>query len=150
MIRDNSPVLTDEEARAALEKCIEQVRRNLGEFTTSSQNHSSVNNFYPQCKNDQWTTGFWPGEIWLAYEYTKDEAFKNAALEHVKSMNYRIENKISSTTVPLVYVPLEIFLRFNSLHHGIKNQKNTMTIKTIEIQRKLFLIEYGRLGNNLA
>ena len=95
MIRDNSPVLTDEEARAALEKCIEQVRRNLGEFTTSSQNHSSVNNFYPQCKNDQWTTGFWPGEIWLAYEYTNDEAFKNAALEHVKSMNYRIENKIS-------------------------------------------------------
>lgn len=95
MINEKSPVLTDEEARVALEKCIEQVRRNLGEFTTKSQNHSSVNNFYPACENNQWTTGFWPGEIWLAYEYTKDEAFKNAALEHVKSMNFRIENKIS-------------------------------------------------------
>lgn len=95
MIKDNSPVLTDEEARAALEKCVEQVRRNLPQFTENSQNHSSVNNFYPVCKNDQWTTGFWPGEIWLAYEYTGDEAFKNAALEHVKSMDYRIQNKIA-------------------------------------------------------
>ena len=28
--------------------------------------------------NTEWTNGFWTGEIWLAYELTKDEAFKEA------------------------------------------------------------------------
>ena len=26
--------------------------------------------------NTEWTNGFWTGEVWLAYELTKDEEFK--------------------------------------------------------------------------
>lgn len=36
----------------------------------------------------------WPGEIWLSYERTGDEAFKKAALTLVDSFMYRIEHKI--------------------------------------------------------
>ncbi len=95
MINENSLAITDEEAKSALEKCVEQVRRNLPEFTQKSQNHSSVKNFYPSCENNQWTCGFWPGEIWLSYEASKDEEFKKSGLVHVQSMKNRIENKIS-------------------------------------------------------
>lgn len=95
MIKENSPTITNQEAQNALNLCVEQVRRNLKDFTNVSQNHSSVNNFYPSCKNDQWTCGFWPGEVWLSYEATGDAEFMNCGLVHVQSMKNRIENKIS-------------------------------------------------------
>ena len=58
------------------------------------QNHSSVNDIYPGCANNQWTCGFWPGEIWLAYEATGDEKFKTAALIQVDSFADRIARKV--------------------------------------------------------
>ena len=65
--------MTDAEARQALADACKQVETNLPLYTYQCQNHSSVNNIYPGCANDQWTCGFWPGEIWLAYEATGEE-----------------------------------------------------------------------------
>ena len=79
----------------ALDEAASQVRRNLPFFTYQCQNHSSVNAVYPPCENDQWTCGFWPGEVCLAYEHTQDPVFLYAA--HILSESFlkRIENKIS-------------------------------------------------------
>ena len=88
------PVLTDAQAAAALDSAVEQVRVNLPLYTDHCQNHSSVNNIYPACDNNQWTCGFWPGEVWLSYERTGDEAFKRTAMTLVKSFDHRIRNKI--------------------------------------------------------
>ncbi len=88
------PRITPEEVSAALDIAAKQVRRNLPKFTYSCQNHSSVNGFYAPCENNQWTCGFWPGEIWLAYEYTGDPVMKYAALILVESFLHRIENRI--------------------------------------------------------
>ena len=90
-----NPELTIEEAKAALDVAAAQVEKNLPEFLDSCQNHSSVGNIYPKCNNDQWTCGFWPGEVWLAYEHTGKELFKDAALHMVDSFDHRIRNKIS-------------------------------------------------------
>ena len=90
-----NPELTIEEAKAALDVAAAQVERNLPEFLDSCQNHSSVNNVYPKCNNDQWTCGFWPGEVWLAYEHTGKDLFKDAALHMVDSFDHRIRNKIA-------------------------------------------------------
>jgi len=92
---ENKLELTIAEAKAALDVAAEQVERNLAEFTDSCQNHSSVNNIYPKCDNDQWTCGFWPGEVWLSYEHTGKKVFKDAALHMVDSFDYRIRNKIA-------------------------------------------------------
>ncbi len=89
-----NPVLTRDQAAAALDTAVALVRQNLPLFTEHCQNHSSVNDIYPPCENNQWTCGFWPGEIWLAYERTGDEAFKTAALKLADSFSYRIEQKI--------------------------------------------------------
>lgn len=91
----NKPAITGEEATAALKTASQQVRRNLPDFTYCCQNHSSVNNFYPPCTNDQWTCGFWPGEIWLSYEFTGDPVFKYAALIQTEDFLHRMENHIS-------------------------------------------------------
>ena len=86
--------MTDAEARQALADACKQVETNLPLYTYQCQNHSSVNNIYPGCANDQWTCGFWPGEIWLAYEATGDEKFKTAALIQVDSFADRIARKV--------------------------------------------------------
>ncbi len=89
------PVLTENEAEKALDTAIAIVRQNLPMFTHRCQNHSSVNDVYPACENDQWTCGFWPGEVWLAYERTGEDAFRSTALTLVESFLARIENKVA-------------------------------------------------------
>ncbi len=91
----HNPELTIEEAKKALDTAAAQVKRNLPVFTEHCQNHSSVDNFYTTCNNDQWTCGFWPGEVWLAYEHTGEEEFKQAALHMIDSFDHRIRNKIA-------------------------------------------------------
>ncbi len=92
--KNNMPAITDPQAQKALDDAVAQVRRNLPGFTHSCQNHSSIKNFYPPCENDQWTCGFWPGEIWLSYERTKDDDFRQSGETLVQSFLSRIQNKI--------------------------------------------------------
>lgn len=93
-----SPVLpiSDAEAIAALDTAVAQVRRNLPQFTYRAQNHSSTGNFYPPVENTQWTAGFWPGEIWLAFEHTSEKIFRYAAQIQVQSFLDRIERRIET------------------------------------------------------
>lgn len=70
--------ITDEQTLAPLDRAVEQVRLNLPLYAGKCQNHSSVDGIYPACENDQWTCGFWPGEIWLACERTGEDAFRRA------------------------------------------------------------------------
>ncbi|MGO6983035.1 glycoside hydrolase family 88 protein [Rhizobium leguminosarum] len=88
--------ITDPEVKAALDLAVEQIRRNLPQFTHASQNHSSVGNFYPAVANDQWTAGFWPGELWLAFEHSGETVFRDAAQVQVQSFLHRIVNRIET------------------------------------------------------
>ncbi len=87
---------TDAQVAQALDVAVAQVRANLPHFTYRAQNHSSVNNVYPAVENDQWTAGFWPGEIWLAYEATGDKTFRHAGQILVQSFLHRIVNRIET------------------------------------------------------
>ncbi|WSG99352.1 glycoside hydrolase family 88 protein (plasmid) [Rhizobium johnstonii] len=88
--------ITDQEVKAALDLAVEQIRGNLPQFTHASQNHSSVGNFYPAVANDQWTAGFWPGELWLAFEHSGEAVFRDAAQVQVQSFLHRIVNRIET------------------------------------------------------
>jgi len=80
--------------KESLDLAINKVYTALPRFTYRGQNHSSVNNIYPDCENDQWTNGFWPGQIWLSYIHTGNPTFKYAGLIQVERMLSRIEAKI--------------------------------------------------------
>ena len=86
--------ITREEVLQALDFSAEQIKKYLPEFTDKFQNAYSENGFYAPIDNVDWTNGFWTGEIWLAYEHTKDEAFRKAAEVQVKDFLHRINNKI--------------------------------------------------------
>lgn len=92
---ENMPQITMDEVKNGLEICTEHILRILPEFTDKFQAAASENLFYKQCENIDWTNGFWTGEIWLAYEYSKDERLKEAALLQCKSFYERIAKKIA-------------------------------------------------------
>lgn len=88
------PPIKAGEITKSLDSAAAVVRTNLPKFTTKFQSSNSINGFYEPTENIEWTTGFWTGVIWLAYEHTNDEAFKKAALVQVESYLERIEKKI--------------------------------------------------------
>lgn len=95
MLFETKPVITNEEVVKALQFAYEQIKRNLPEFTYKFQNAYSVNNFYQPIENTEWTTGFWTGQIWLAYEFSGDEELKRVAEIQIESFLNRINNKIA-------------------------------------------------------
>ncbi len=44
--------------------------------------------------NTEWTNGFWTGELWLAYEYSQQDAFKNIAHKNVLSFLDRVNKRV--------------------------------------------------------
>lgn len=90
----NYPEISKEEIRAALDFCSGQIIGNLPEFTERFQNAYSEDGFYQSIENNYWTCGFWTGEIWLAYEHTRDKRLRDAGETQIRSFLNRIENKI--------------------------------------------------------
>jgi len=88
------PGLEEGMVQKALDDAVKIVKENLTIFTDKFQSSNSFDGFYEATENVEWTTGFWTGVIWLAYEHTGDEAFKKAANVQVESFLNRIENKI--------------------------------------------------------
>lgn len=90
--------ITAAEVEKAMDFATEQVVRNLPEFTYKFQNAFSEGGFYRPIENRNWTTGFWTGEIWLAYEWCKDqekkEALKQAGEVQIDSFLTRINEKV--------------------------------------------------------
>ena len=87
--------IKNHEVNNALRIATEQIIRNLPEFTFHFQNAYSENGFYAPIDNTDWTTGFWTGEIWLAYEFCKDIRLKEAGEIQVESFLDRIDKKIA-------------------------------------------------------
>ena len=92
------PQVTDEEVKKAMKLAVAQVRRNLPEFTDKFPQASSKGNFYTPGDNVGWTTGFWTGEIWLAWENAErqeeKEMFARAGEIQVNSFLDRIKNHV--------------------------------------------------------
>lgn len=94
---DNYRETDIEEVRKAMDIAVGQVERNLDRFTAQFPGPNSFGNFYEPGPNVDWTTGFWTGEIWIAYENAKTEEerarLKKAGEIQVDSFLERIEKR---------------------------------------------------------
>ena len=86
--------LTREEVTAAMDRVVDQVRCNMEYFGTRFPSSATRNQTYGVIDNIEWTDGFWTGLLWLCYEYTGDDAFKELALKNVGSFLNRVEKRI--------------------------------------------------------
>ena len=85
------PELSPDETKKALELASRQTESCLSEFSSQFKSVYSENGFYTPVPNEQWTNGFWTGELWLAYQNTGDERYREAALKQAESFLERIE-----------------------------------------------------------
>lgn len=90
---EEKALISDGEISAAMDFAVSQVLRDLPEFTDKFQKPYSENGFYRPIDNVEWTTGFWTGEIWLAYEWCQDERLKKAGEIQVLDFLKRIKEK---------------------------------------------------------
>ena len=90
--------LTDEKLNKALKKVIRIIDNNIEFFEGRIPKSPSINGVYETETSDDsdWTQGFWPGMLWLLYEITGDEKYKNTAESFIDSFYNRIENRINT------------------------------------------------------
>lgn len=94
--------ISTDEIKKGLDFATKQITSILPEFTDKFQPAYSIGNFYKPSDNDDWTCGFWTGEIWLVYENAlmqgdeeTAEFLRSAAEVQVASFHDRIVNKIA-------------------------------------------------------
>ena len=93
--------IEERDVAAAMDFALEQVKSNLAEFTYQFKKAYSEEGMYHPTENVNWTTGFWTGQVWLAYEWAKRigdeagaEALKAAGEIQIENFLERIEKKI--------------------------------------------------------
>ncbi len=85
------------EFRSTLDYAIRKVRGNLKDFTHKFPSSGGVKGIYQPCNNtdvflySDWTSSFWTGMVWLAYELSGDECFKEVGKVHVQSFRERLD-----------------------------------------------------------
>ena len=89
-----APEMTAREADEAFAVCVETVKRNMAYFGSTVPAAASVDGIYAKTANDDWTDGFWTGEMWLSYEETGDPAFKREALASVTDFERRMKERV--------------------------------------------------------
>lgn len=90
----STPFITKQELTEAFEECLKQIDVNMEYFKEKFPYSATKNLVYPIIENIEWTDGFWTGMLWLAYEFTNDNKYKELAEQNVESFLHRIEHKI--------------------------------------------------------
>ncbi|GAB7021347.1 glycoside hydrolase family 88 protein [Halostagnicola bangensis] len=79
--------------RGALIDALDGIDSNLTTFHDRFPTASSDDLVYPSTDNSKgWTSGFWTGQCWLAYEVTGDERYRNAAQTQLETFDRRLED----------------------------------------------------------
>ena len=87
---------------AALDTAIAQIGANLKSFSQRFPHDTTEGGFYrlrhesgsAEGANVGWTTGFWTGLLWMAYELSAEPRFRKAAEKQLPSYGERIKRRI--------------------------------------------------------
>jgi unsaturated chondroitin disaccharide hydrolase len=95
------------DAQQAVQCALNTIDKNMVTFADRFPGDTTTNNVYALRRaqdgsfdggNFGWTTGFWTGVLWLAYELTGKEAYRQGAEQHIRSFVERLENRIDLDT----------------------------------------------------
>lgn len=99
-----APEVTREYCESAVEFILNKVDRNIPLFADTYPAPASVDNVYPAIENTDWTSSFWTGMLWLAYELTGNEKYREAAEKQLESYKKRLDERICTDTHDLGFL----------------------------------------------
>lgn len=94
-------------AQTALHCTLGIIEKNLQAFADKFPDNTTTNNIYPLRKaqfgfaegdNYGWTTAFWSGLLWLAYEMTDNSIYREGGEQHIQNFTNRVQNDIDLDT----------------------------------------------------
>ena len=88
----------------AREHVLELISRHLTEFGEKFPAETCVNGYYPLTDNVEWTTSFWTGQLWLAWEMSGEAKYRELAEKHVRSFGLRIAGRHDTNTHDLGFL----------------------------------------------
>jgi unsaturated chondroitin disaccharide hydrolase len=86
--------LTRPELQRAHAAALAKLDANIKKFGPLYPAPASADGAYPLIDNTDWTAAFWPGQLWLAYDLTRDTRYHDAARAHLPSFDRRIRQGI--------------------------------------------------------
>ncbi|ADO47040.1 glycoside hydrolase family 88 protein [[Enterobacter] lignolyticus] len=89
---------------AALERVMRRLDKNIVAFGDRFPGEACENGVWPRTDNVEWTTSFWPGQLWLAWEMTGEARYAEAAERYLPSFANRIEQRIDTATHDLGFL----------------------------------------------
>ncbi|BES83733.1 glycosyl hydrolase [Pectobacterium araliae] len=93
-----------DELITARSRVLELISRNLTDFGDRFPAETCVNGYYPLTDNVEWTSSFWTGQLWLAWEMSGDEQYRAMAEKHVRSFGVRIASRHDTNTHDLGFL----------------------------------------------
>ena len=103
--------ISREKLEYALSEALDKIDYSLTTLGYLFPDECSKNNVYAAKDNNDgrstWTTGFWTGILWHAYEITGDTKYKDVASAHVPTFHQRIEEQIGVNhhDMGFLYIP---------------------------------------------
>jgi len=102
----NPVEFSKEDCLKAIDFILKKIDDNLEKYgVLKFPGAASKNNIYEFSeKNVGWTTSFWTGMLWLAFEVTGKEKYKEAAMQQLDTYKHRIDNKVDTDTHDLGFI----------------------------------------------
>lgn len=103
-IQAEASQLTDKKILNALGTVLDTIDMNIIKFGDEFPDAASKDLEYRLTDNHGWTTSFWTGMLWLAYYYSKDNKYKDAASKHIESFRQRYIDRYDFETHDLGFL----------------------------------------------
>ncbi|MFV0288745.1 MAG: glycoside hydrolase family 88 protein [Mycoplasmatales bacterium] len=84
-----------------------QVEKNIQIFGENFPSACTLEGKYRIKPNDDWTNGFWTGILWICYEYSKKDIFKQLAIKNGESFKKRLDDRfvVEHHDIGFLYTP---------------------------------------------
>lgn len=88
----------------AIAYILQRIDNNLDLFRDKFPAPASRNHIYPAVENVEWTSSFWTGMLWLAYEVSGSSKYRETAEGQLESYRRRVAGKIAVDTHDLGFL----------------------------------------------
>jgi unsaturated chondroitin disaccharide hydrolase len=90
----------------AISEALTKIDAMLPRFSSTFPAASGTDGLYPAVEKVDWTEGFWTGMLWLAWEITGDDKYRQIAERHLDSFEERLDKHIKVDTHDLGFLYL--------------------------------------------